>query len=61
MNFICNQCINRLLCCDKQTKKFGCKYFNDEEYFKELLYTWSPATDWNGILSMIDNIIRNDN
>lgn len=62
-SYQCNYCISRLVCLDFPKAK-KCTLFDNEQYFKECIYSYGGYSNWVDTFKMIkkqqeDNICGN--
>lgn len=51
-SFQCNYCISRLLCLDRP-KVDKCNLYDNEQYFKECIYTYGNYYNWKDTFKLI--------
>lgn len=51
-SYQCNYCISRLLCLDRP-KVDKCNLYDNEQYFKECIYTYGNYYNWKDTFKLI--------
>lgn len=51
-SYQCNYCISRLLCLDRP-KVDKCNLYDNEQYFKECIYTYGNYYNWKDAFKLI--------
>lgn len=51
-SYQCNYCISRLLCLDRP-KVDKCNLYDNEQYFKECIYSYGNYYDWKDTFKLI--------
>lgn len=51
-SYQCNYCISRLLCLNRP-KVDKCNLYDNEQYFKECVYTYGNYYDWKDTFNLI--------
>lgn len=51
-SFQCNYCISRLLCLNRP-KVDKCNLYDNEQYFKECIYTYGNYYNWKDTFNLI--------